>query len=126
MTPDFLAADQSARVAEVLDLVESADIPVSMVYLLDEDGRLVASTSVTALLRAPHGASCKDCLEPIPARISVDSDFTEVALTMADYNLTALPVVDNDDHMLGVISVDDVLETLIPDDWRRRTAGNVG
>jgi CBS domain-containing protein len=126
MTPDFLSVGQNARVSDLLSLVESAEIAVSTVYLLDEGGRLVASASITALLRAPHDSPCKDSLEPIPARTRVDADFTEVALTMADYNLTALPVVDQDDHMLGVISVDDVLETLIPDEWRRRTAGNVG
>ena len=39
---------------------------------------------------------------------------------MADYNLLTVPVVDADDHLLGVITVDDVLEATIPDDWRRR------
>jgi hypothetical protein len=39
---------------------------------------------------------------------------------MADYNLFTLPVVDEDGRMLGVITVDDVLEATLPEDWRRR------
>ena len=37
---------------------------------------------------------------------------------MADYNLLVLPVLDNDDHLLGVLTVDDVLEATIPNEWR--------
>ena len=39
---------------------------------------------------------------------------------MADYNLMTVPVVDDDNQLLGVITVDDVLEATIPEDWRRR------
>jgi CBS domain-containing protein len=39
---------------------------------------------------------------------------------MADYTLYAIPVVDDDDRVLGVVTVDDVLEATIPEDWRRR------
>jgi CBS domain-containing protein len=39
---------------------------------------------------------------------------------MADYNLYAIPVVDEQDRVLGVVTVDDVLEATIPEDWRRR------
>jgi CBS domain-containing protein len=41
-------------------------------------------------------------------------------LLMADYNLYAIPVVDDQDRVLGVVTVDDVLEATIPEDWRRR------
>jgi Mg/Co/Ni transporter MgtE len=39
---------------------------------------------------------------------------------MADFNLTVLPVVDDNDRIIGVITVDDVLEQMLPDSWRRR------
>lgn len=37
---------------------------------------------------------------------------------LATYNLTILPVIDDDDHLLGAVSVDDVLDELLPEDWR--------
>jgi Mg/Co/Ni transporter MgtE len=39
---------------------------------------------------------------------------------MADYDLTLAPVVDDDGQLLGIVTVDDLLELMIPDDWRRR------
>jgi Mg/Co/Ni transporter MgtE len=45
-----------------------------------------------------------------------------VAVLMTDYNLMTIPVVDDRSAMLGVITVDDVLEVALPEDWRRREA----
>ena len=47
---------------------------------------------------------------------------TDVAVLMADYNLVTIPVIDADRRILGLITVDDVLETTLPDDWRQRHA----
>jgi Mg/Co/Ni transporter MgtE len=55
-----------------------------------------------------------------PVRVTADADLTALALLMADYNLYAVPVVDDEDRVLGVVTVDDVLEAIIPEDWRRR------
>ncbi len=75
---------------------------------------------VTALLRV--AAACElavvvkhetPCLRP-------DASFEEVARLMADYNLTAIPVTDEHGRMLGVVTVDDVLEAMLPRGWRRR------
>ena len=51
-----------------------------------------------------------------------DTDVVDVAVLMSDYNLITIPVVDDGYHMLGVITVDDVLEVTLPEDWRRREA----
>ena len=55
-----------------------------------------------------------------PVRITADTDLTDIALLAADYNLYSIPVVDKQDRVLGVVTVDDVLEATVPDDWRRR------
>ena len=49
-----------------------------------------------------------------------DAGFEEVARLMADFNLTAAAVVDDAQQMIGVITVDDVLEVMLPKGWRRR------
>ncbi len=49
-----------------------------------------------------------------------DAPFEEVARLMADYNLTCVPVVDDEEQMVGVVTVDDVLEAMLPRGWRRR------
>jgi Mg/Co/Ni transporter MgtE len=55
-----------------------------------------------------------------PVRVNADADLTDIALLMADFNLYSIPVVDEQDRLLGVVTVDDVLEATIPEDWRRR------
>ena len=52
--------------------------------------------------------------------MGADTDVVDVALLMSDYNLITIPVVDDRRKMLGVITVDDVLEVALPEDWRRR------
>ena len=61
-----------------------------------------------------------DVMDGDPVRVTPMTDVVDVTLLMADYNLMTVPVVDADDRLLGVITVDDVLEATIPDDWRRR------
>ena len=55
-------------------------------------------------------------------RIGPGTDVTDVAVLMTDYNLTTIPVVDTRRRVLGLITVDDVLEVTLPEDWRRREA----
>ena len=55
-----------------------------------------------------------------PVSVQPDADLPEVARTMTDYNLVMLPVVDEHDKAIGVVTVDDVLELTLPTGWRRR------
>ncbi len=52
--------------------------------------------------------------------LETDDELSEIATRMADYDLTIAPVVDERGVLLGIVSVDDLLELMIPDDWRRR------
>ena len=54
--------------------------------------------------------------------MGADTDVVDVAVLMSDYNLITIPVVDDHRHMIGIITVDDVLEATLPEDWRRREA----
>ena len=65
----------------------------------------------------PHerlGAIIDDSLEAVPATASA----AEVARMLASYNLVSLPVVDPGTRLVGAVSVDDVLDYLLPEDWR--------
>ena len=76
--------------------------------------------SVIALLQADPAETVAALMDSDPVRVTADADLTDIALLMADYNLYTIPVVDDDDRVLGVVTVDDVLEATIPEDWRRR------
>jgi Mg/Co/Ni transporter MgtE len=56
----------------------------------------------------------------LPPRVAAEAGLEEVARLMTDYDLTVVPVVDERDQIMGVVSVDDVLEMVLPRGWRRR------
>ena len=58
-------------------------------------------------------------LEPVKA----DTHISVIHRTLANYNLVALPVVDDESRLIGVVTVDDVLDHLLPDDWRTEDEG---
>jgi Mg/Co/Ni transporter MgtE len=61
---------------------------------------------------------CDTDLEPVRPTATLP----QVTTYLATYNLVALPVVDENDHLLGTVTVDDVLDHLLPDDWREHDA----
>ena len=81
---------------------------------------LAGVVSVITLLQAEADESVGALMDSDPVCVSADADLTDIALLMADFNLYSIPVVDEQDHVLGVVTVDDVLEATIPEDWRRR------
>ncbi|HEY1972793.1 MAG TPA: CBS domain-containing protein [Pseudonocardia sp.] len=89
-------------------------------HALNKRDQLVGVVSVIRLLQANSDDRVKALMDTDPVRVSPETDLTDIALLMSDFNLASVPVVDETDHLLGVVTYDDVLEALIPDDWRRR------
>ena len=90
------------------------------VHVLEDDRRLAGVVSVITLLHSEPVESVAALMDSDPVRVGADADLTDIALLMADFNLYSIPVVDDQDRVLGVVTVDDVLEATIPEDWRRR------
>ena len=123
MSPDFIALEPGASVADALARVRASEIGPQMlttVYVLDDAGALAGSVAIVGLLRAVAQARLAEVAEPEPESVPTDADLPEVARTMTDYNLAMLPVVDEERRVVGVITVDDVLEQTLPAGWRRR------
>jgi CBS domain-containing protein len=123
MSPEFIALDEDASATDALARVRASDIGPQMlttVYVLDAAGTLAGSAAIVTLLRGEGGARLGDVAEREPESVPTDADLPEVARTMTDYNLAMLPVVDEERRVVGVITVDDVLELTLPAGWRRR------
>jgi Mg/Co/Ni transporter MgtE len=75
---------------------------------------------IVELLRGDTALTLSDLAEREPVSVHTDADLPEVARTMTDYNLVMLPVLDESERIVGVITVDDVLELTLPSGWRRR------
>lgn len=124
MGMDFLAlaADTPVRaaVAAVAEARSLQTEALTSVYSIDGDGRLLAVARLVVLLQGDPDALLGEVSESDPVRVGADTDLVDVALLMTDYNLLTLPVVDEERNLLGVITVDDVLEATLPEDWRHR------
>ncbi|HXN36961.1 MAG TPA: CBS domain-containing protein [Solirubrobacteraceae bacterium] len=123
MTPDFVGLGIGNSVESALEAVRHSDLApgtLTTVYLLDSDGRLSASVLVVALLRADAHTSLQEIAESEPVSVGTGADLPEVARMMTDYNLVMLPVLDEQERPVGVVTVDDVLELTLPAGWRRR------
>jgi CBS domain-containing protein/sporulation protein YlmC with PRC-barrel domain len=127
MSPDLLSVSPDSSVGAVLERLRRArELPaetLASVHVVDPEGRLVGTASLLTLIQADDDARVGEVAEDDPVRIAASADTVEVALRLADYNLTAIPVVDEQDKLLGVVSVDDVLEEILPEEWRRRERG---
>jgi CBS domain-containing protein len=123
MNPDFVSVGDSSTVGDALEAVKSSPAPpqaASMVFVTGEGGRLVGTTPIVDLVRAHPADLISVAMKPDPASLPADADVHEVVRKMTDFNLAVAPVVDDDGRMLGQITVDDVLELLLPSGWRRQ------
>ncbi len=114
MNPNVFALSEDLTVAEAVSALQSA-INVEMVfYLYVVDGRrhLVGVTSLRRLLLVAPETPLKRIMTPDVFSVRVDTDQEEAARLVASYNLLAIPVVDEENKLAGVITVDDVIDVL--------------
>jgi CBS domain-containing protein len=123
MSPDFISLAPAETAQQALAKVRSSKLgpgTLTTVYLLDGEGGLRGSVFIVTLLRADADQTLEEIAEREPVWVGTDADLPEVARMMTDYNLVMLPVLDGDERMVGVVTVDDVLELTLPSGWRRR------
>jgi CBS domain-containing protein len=129
MNPDFVAVVSDLSTGEALARVRASELEpqqISTVCVVDGAGLHVSSLPLAELVRAAPDALVSSLIDaPAPA-VTADADVPEVAQLMTDFNLIALPVLDGDGRPVGLIGVDDVLELLLPEEWRRRTGAARG
>ena len=118
MTPEYLALSPEITVAEAFTqlrrLAAEAET-IYYLYLVKADQTLCGIISLRELLMAEPEAQLQDIMQTRLISVQSEDDEQEVAETVNKYNLLAIPVVDEENRMLGIITVDDVLEMLIPD-----------
>jgi CBS domain-containing protein len=123
MNPDFLSLRVDHTVAEALEHVRTSELPpiqLLILWVVGADGQLAGGVLASELIRAPAQDVVSSLIETAVPKISPETELPEVARLMTDFNLLAIPVIDGDDRPIGVVAVDDVIELLLPVDWRRR------
>ena len=128
MTPEPIILRPDATVAEALARIRNPDIPpalASMVFVCrppseTPTGRYLGCAHAQRLLREAPFELVAGVVDTDLARLAPEATLGEVTRYFAAYNLVAGPVVDGEDHLLGAVTVDDVLDHLLPPDWRDR------
>jgi flagellar motility protein MotE (MotC chaperone)/sporulation protein YlmC with PRC-barrel domain len=130
MTSDPIVLQPSATVAEALAQVRNPDLTpanASLVFVArppieTPTGRYLGAAHIQRLLREPPMSLVSAAVDVDLEPLRPDASLVEVTAYMATYNLVAAPVVDAEDRLLGAVTVDDVLDHLLPDDWRMKVS----
>lgn len=126
MTPEPVILPPDATVADALAVVRHVDITpalASMVFVcrppLDTPtGRFVGGVHLQRLLREPPSTLISGLIDHEIEPLRVEDKLAVLSRRFATYDMVCAAVVDKDNHLIGAITVDDVLDHLLPDDWR--------
>jgi magnesium transporter len=114
MTTDVFTLYQDTSCREALRTLqdqEEAEM-VFYLYITDEDDRLVGVASLRALATTPPDTLLKDIMVKRVHSVRPETDQEDVAQIVAQYNYLAVPVLDADDHLVGIVTVDDVVDVI--------------
>ncbi len=114
MNPQVFALNEDLTVAEAITELQNArDVEmVFYLYVVDARRHLVGVTSLRRLLLVSPETPLKRIMSPDVTSVRVDTDQEEVARQVASYNLLAVPVVDEENKLAGVVTVDDVIDVI--------------
>lgn len=126
MTTEPVILGPETTIATALAQIRRQDLPpalASMVFvcrppLETPTGRFLGVAHFQRLLREPPHASVGSILDSDTESLTPDATLGRVTRLLAAYNLLALPVLDTEKRLLGAVSVDDVLDHILPEDWR--------
>lgn len=115
MTPDVFALNEELTVSEAISAIQRASSDIEMVfylYVIDERNHLVGVVSLRQLLLVPPTTPLKKIMSTDVISVRTDTDQEEVARIVARYNLLGVPVVDSENKLVGLVTVDDVIDVI--------------
>ena len=123
MTTEFIAVPETltaARTIERLRELEPDAETIYYVYVVDDAGRLTGVLSLRDLIVASPDVPIGNVMIREPVAVGVLDDQEDVAAVVARYNLLAVPVVDDDGRIVGIVTVDDAMDQILPTAWKKR------
>ena len=126
MTPEPVIIAPDATIADALAHVRNPDLTPSLAALVyvcrppleTPTGKLLGVAHIQRLLREPPSTLVGGALDDSMENLRPEDSLDQVAAHLATYNLVAAPVVDENGHLLGAVTVDDLLDHMLPPNWR--------
>ncbi|TMG39486.1 MAG: magnesium transporter [Chloroflexi bacterium] len=128
MTTDYVALAGGLTAAQAIDelRVRKPDPQLTYyLYVVDDEGRLEGVISLRDLVVAPPETKLTAAMDPHVLKVEAETPKEEVASLIAKYDLLALPVVDARRKLLGTVTVDDVVELMLPRGWKKRSLRSI-
>lgn len=122
MTTEYMAISKDMTAQETIDKLRELEPNAEMVYyvyVVDSSEHLVGVISLRDLIVAQPATRVEDFMVSKVIHVHLDATVEEVAKALSEYNLLAVPVVDEENRLQGIITFDDALEEILPEDWRR-------
>ena len=131
MTPEPVILGPDATIADALALVRNPDLTPALASLVcvcrppleTPTGKLLGVAHIQRLLREPPSTLVAGALDESLEALRPEASIDQVAAHLATYNLVAAPVVDESGHLLGAVTVDDLLDHMLPANWRDEALG---
>lgn len=123
MTTEYVAVPETLTAAQTIDRLRELEPnaeTIYYVYVTADDDRLVGVLSLRDLIVAPPATRIGSVMIREPVAVGVMADQDEVAQVVARYNLLAVPVVDGDGRLAGIVTVDDAMDSILPTAWKKR------
>ncbi|MCW2680376.1 MAG: MgtE intracellular region [Frankiales bacterium] len=126
MTPEPVILPPNATVAEALAMIRNADLSPALaaqVYVVrppyeTPTGRYIGTAHFQRMLREPPSSLISAVVDTDIDPLNPDCPLADVTRHLASYNLVAVPIVDSEQRLLGAVTVDDVLDHVLPQGWR--------
>ena len=115
MSAEFFSLGRDTCVTDAIAALQREDSEIEMafyVYVVNEHGHLVGVVSLRQLVMSRPDRPLSDIMEPDVITVPVHADQEEVARIVARYNFVAVPVVDASGKLLGIVTVDDIIDVL--------------
>ncbi len=115
MVPEFIALRESTTAEDAIHSLQKEHLDVEMpfyLYVVDENGKLIGVSSLRQLVVVPPDTPLKDFMITDVFAVKTDMDQEEVARIVARYDILAVPVVDETNKLVGIVTVDDVIDII--------------
>ena len=125
MTTDFIALAAGLTAAQAIDKLRELQPDPELTYYLyvvDAQGRLDGVISLRDLVVAKPETKLADVMDPHVLKVEATTSKEDVAALIAKYDLLALPVVEASGKLIGTVTIDDVVEIMLPRGWKKRSS----
>ncbi len=115
MTPEFVEFHERTKIVDALQMIRETAMEketLDVIYVIDQTHHLTGFTTLYKLITADEQAQVADCMDKNVLSVHTLDDKEQVARTFTRYDLSAMPVVDHEGRLVGLITVDDIVDVI--------------